>query len=108
MPRACPKFSVDFPKWDGSIPEGIEIIRRAAAVATWLLSCGVSGVKLDAQVRKVSNNPLKITLPCVFNPESTLLCDRWLLDDYDKAMFVLVVQFGSTAAYELSRVRCLR
>ncbi|CAE7456401.1 unnamed protein product [Symbiodinium natans] len=35
-------------------------------------------------VRKVSNNPLKITLPCVFNPESTLLCDRWLLDDYDK------------------------
>lgn len=44
----------------------------------------VNGTAVPTAVRQVSNDPLKISMPCIFDPQATLLCDHWSLDSYEK------------------------
>ena len=46
--------------------------------------CSCFGTFVIAEVRQVSNDPLKISMPCIFDPQATLLCDHWSLDSYEK------------------------
>ncbi|CAE7899954.1 unnamed protein product, partial [Symbiodinium sp. KB8] len=58
---------------------GMKELEECRKIAT-----GINGTAVPTAVRQVSNDPLQISMPCIFDPQATLLCDHWPLDSYNK------------------------
>ncbi|CAE7875341.1 unnamed protein product [Symbiodinium necroappetens] len=58
---------------------GMKELEECRKIATSL-----NGTAVPTAVRQVSNDPLQISMPCIFDPQATLLCDHWPLDSYNK------------------------